>query len=632
MEAIANKKKGIAYYPIKVLDALSASLSTISAVLLIVTAVMVVCDIVFRISGNPILSLADWVTYLLVIFVFSSFSDGLRHRHHTSTDILVEKLEGRTKVLMETVQDLIVFVSSTLFAKYFFSWALDSARLNEQTGNFVPLPIWPQKLFAAFALVIMAVMGLRLFLENLVKLIRNPEGLSFGKGINNPVILMGGFVALMALGMVMLKVQPVLGLIIILLTLLVSGAPIAICIMCASMLAFVISFSSTPGLVQQIPFMAYGYVNKYTLLSLPMFIFAGSVMAKGGLGDDLFNLARAFVGHIRGGMGIAVVVACTIFGALSGSASACCVAIGAIGYPTLVKNGYRKGVAAGLIAIASGIGVLIPPSNPMVIYGQITEINIGKLFIAGVSPGIIVGVLLIATLIFVCRKDTAIKQRKYTWKERFVQLKRSIFAVLMPVIVLGGIYGGFFTITEAAAVATVYAVAYSLLARTMNIKQLWGTIRKCIFSVAFIELILIDAQMMQKCVTLMRLPNKIMELVTGVPGWVFILVIMVLCLILGCLIDGAAIMVLVVPVVAPTLVKYGYDLYWFGVLMIMLECIGKVTPPVGTSLFIALKFDDDLRTVDVFRGAAPFLLATLLACILIVLFPQLVLWLPSTMG
>ena len=631
MDATDSRKCGIFPFLIKMLDGLSSALSTISAVLLIVTGVMVVLDIVFRLFGNPILSLADWVTYLLVIFVFSCFSDGLRHRHHASTDLLVEKLEGRTKLLMETMQDLIVFVSSSLFAKYFFTWAWDSFKLNEQSGNYVPLPIWPQKIFAAVALVIMALMGLRLFLERLFQLIQNPEGLTFGKGLNNPYLLMGGFVFLIALGMYLMKIQPVLGLVIVLLTLLLSGTPIAICIMCASMLAFVVSFSTTPGLVEQIPFMAYRYVSKYTLLSLPMFIFAGQVMAKGGLGDDLFGLARAFVGHIRGGMGIAVVLACTIFGALSGSASACCVAIGAIAYPTLVNNGYRKSIAAGLIATASGIGVLIPPSNPMVIYGQITELNIGKLFITGASPGIIVGILLIVTLVLVCRKDTEIKQRKYTGKERLAALKHSIFAILMPVIVLGGIYGGFFTITEAAAVATVYSVAYSLLARTMNIRQLWGTIRKSVYSVAFIELILIDAQMMQKCVTLMRLPNKVMALVEGVPSWVFLIVVILLCLGLGCLIDGAAIMVLVVPVVAPTLTQYGYDLYWFGILMIMLECIGKVTPPVGTSLFIVQKFDD-LRSSEVIKGAAPFLAATLAACVLISLFPQLVLWLPSTMG
>jgi C4-dicarboxylate transporter DctM subunit len=631
LDATADKKKGLLYYPVKALDGLSYALSTISAILLIVTGVMVVLDIIFRLFGHPILSLVDWVTYLLVIFVFSCFSDGLRHRHHVSTDILVDKLQGRTKLLMEAVQDLIVFVSSSLFAKYFFTWAWDSFKLNEQSGNYVPLPIWPQKIFAAVALVIMALMGLRLFVERLFRLIRNSEGLTFGKGLNNPYILLGGFIILLALGISLMKVSPILGLVLVLIVLLLSGTPIAICIMCASMLAFVVSFSATPGLVEQIPFMAYRYVSKYTLLSLPMFIFAGQVMAKGGLGEDLFGLAKAFIGHIRGGMGIAVVLSCVIFGALSGSASACCVAIGAIAYPTLVSSGYRKEVAAGLIATASGIGVLIPPSNPMVIYGQITGLNIGQLFITGVSPGIIVGVLLIITLIFVCRKDTAIKQRKYTWKERLTALKRSIFALLMPIIVLGGIYGGYFTITEAAAVATVYSVAYSLLARTMNIRQLWGTIRKSVYSVAFIELILIDAQMMQKCITLMRLPDKMMALVQGTPSWVFLIGIMLFCLALGCLIDGAAIMVLVVPVVSSTLTKYGYDLYWFGILMIMLECIGKVTPPVGTSLFIVQKFDD-LRSTEIIKGAAPFLAATIAACILIIVFPQLVLWLPSTMS
>lgn len=631
MDAAERKKKGIFYYPSKALDGVSAAFSTISSILMIVTAVLVVMDILFRLVSKPILSLVDWVTYLLVIFVFASFSDGLRHRHHASTDLLVERLQGRTKLLLETVQDLITAVSCGLFARYFFSWAWDSLRLNEMGSSILRIPIWPQKMFAAAALALMAFMALRLFLERLYQLVRNPEGLKFGTGLNNPIILMGGFAILLALGIYLMKVVPVLGLAIVLVTLILSGTPVAICIMCSAMLAFAITFSTTPGLIAQIPYMAYRYVSKYTLLCLPMFIFAGQVMAKGGLGDDLFNLARAFVGHLRGGMGIAVVVACIIFGALSGNASACCVAIGSIAYPTLINNGYKRGTAAGLIAISAGIGILIPPSNPMVIYGQITEVNIGQLFITGITPGLFLGILLTIALLILCRRDGVEKQRKFTWAERWTTLKCSVFALLMPILVLGGIYGGFFTITEAAAVAVVYSVVYSLLAHTMNLKQLWETIRKSVFSVAFIELILIDAQMMQTSVTLMRLPNKLMAMVEGVPGWLFVIIILAFCFLLGCFIDGAAIMVLLVPVVAPALTRYGYNLYWFGIMMILMDCVGKVTPPVGTNLFIVQKFDD-LRSAEVFKGAAPFLLTAVLCVVLILIFPSIILWLPSTMS
>lgn len=631
MGAAESKKKGLFYYPTKVLDGVSNAFSVISSVLMIVTAVLVVMDIVFRLVGKPILSLVDWVTYLLVIFVFASFSDGLRHRHHASTDLLVERLQGRTKLFVETVQDLITTVACCLFARYFFIWAWDSYKLNEMGSSILRIPIWPQKMFAGVALALMALMALRLFLERLQQLIRNPENLKFGSGINNPILLTVSFFVLLGVGIYLMKVVPVLGLAIVLLTLILSGTPVAICIMCSAMLAFTVTFSTTPGLIAQIPYMAYRYVSKYTLLCLPMFIFAGQVMAKGGLGDDLFNLARAFVGHLRGGMGMAVVVACIIFGALSGNASACCVAIGSIAYPTLINNGYKKGTAAGLIAISAGIGILIPPSNPMVIYGQITEVNIGRLFITGVTPGLLLGILLIIALLILCRRDGVEKQRKYTWAERWTTLKRSFFALLMPILVLGGIYGGFFTITEAAAVAVVYSVAYSLLARTMDLKQLWESIRRSVFSVAFIELILIDAQMMQTSVTLMQLPNKLMTMVDGVPGWLFVIIILAFCFILGCFIDGAAIMVLLVPVVAPTLSRLGYDLYWFGIMMILMDCVGKVTPPVGTNLFIVQKFDD-LRSAEVFKGAAPFLLTALTCVVLVLIFPQIVLWLPSTMS
>ncbi|MCD8361833.1 MAG: TRAP transporter large permease subunit [Lachnospiraceae bacterium] len=617
----------------KVIDTISITMSRASSLLLIVTAILVIADIILRWVGHSSLYITDIVTYMLVCFVFLSIADGLRGKHHIAADVLTSRMNKRMKSLMMGLGLLLTFIVTCIWGYYFTFFVGSSYSSGELTSNFIRAPFWPAKAIAALGVIVFGLMALKNFLVEMRYVIQNPDGVDFGKGLNNPGIVIPVYVALWVLSVVLMKtVSPTAGVVVLLLTLLCSGASIAISIMTTGMVVLGLLFSTTTAnLLANVPSMTFSYVNKYSLLALPMFIFAGAVMAEGGLGDAIFNFANVWVRHIRGGLGIGVVIACAIFGALSGSSSACCMTIGAVGYPALVKNGYDKGTAAGLIAVAAGIGIMIPPSNPLIVYGTLTDSSIGKLFMAGIGPGILLTVMLSITLIFMCRKGQTQVMEKASLREKASTTKKSFFALLLPVIILGGIYGGIFTITEAAAVAAVYAVLYTILSRAIPLKRIWTLIGNSVHTVAFIEFILIAAAILQKAVTLMRLPNKVLESTGNMNGLTFVILVTVFCLFLGMFIDGASIMTLVVPLVATSLEQYGYNLYWFGAMMVIYDTIGKVTPPVGVNLFIVQKLGD-LEATDVFKGAMPFVITAILMMILVILFPAIVLWLPNHMA
>lgn len=612
------------------LDMISRTFGVLSAAIMVFCAVLVIVAIFCRIIGRPLLRLSDIITYLIVIFVYLSLADSFNNKQHIACDVLVTYMNSRMKALMSAIGNVFATCCCGLLAYYFVFWAKQSYDMGELTSGMAALPAWPTKLIAAVSIILLTLVALKLCIVDFIKFFANSDGVPRGRGLNNPWIVVPVFLALFALSLWLLTVSPILGLVVLLLTLLMSGLPISISILATAVLVMRVCFGQ--AILSNMPMLTFSYANKFTLLSLPLFIFAGSIMAEGGLGEDLFDFCGAWVGHIRGGMGISVVLACLIFGALSGSSSACCLAIGSIAFPSLIKNGYSKATAAGLIAVASGLGILIPPSNPQIVFGQLTDTAISKLFIGGIVPGILCGALLIGALLLTLHKEkNVVTIPKVSLKNRLLITKKSIFAILMPILILGGIYSGIFAINEAAAVAVIYALAYSLIRRTIRVRDIWKLTVKCARTMAFILFVLMCSPILQKGVALMRLPNKLMALLADVPAWQFLIVLCLFTAVLGMFVDGASIQAIVIPLAAPILVSYGYDLVWYGALNIALDMVGKVTPPVGMNLFMLQKIGEtDAATV--FRGAMPYVLAVVILVILLCFFPGLATWLPNTMA
>lgn len=330
--------------------------------------------------------------------------------------------------------------------------------------------------------------------------------------------------------------------------------------------------------------------DSFPIMAVPFFILAGLIMGRGGISKRLFDVANSFIGHIKGGPGIAAVVTAMFFSAISGSGPATVAAVGGIMIPEMVRLGYSKRFAAGLIALAGTIGVIIPPSIPLVVYGVVTGTSIGDLFLAGIVPGILIGLILIGWVIVHARRRGIAGSTKLPLKKRFTSLNRSKAALLMPVIILGGIYGGIFTPTEAAVVSVVYAVIVSTFVyREMSPRDYIQTFASATITTGALMFIVAAASIFGRFLTLERAPETISSVLSSVASHptVLILIVVLFLLILGTFMETIAAVTITSPILVPVLTAAGMDPVHIGVLIVVIMAYGFVTPPLGVNLFVA---------------------------------------------
>jgi C4-dicarboxylate transporter DctM subunit len=368
--------------------------------------------------------------------------------------------------------------------------------------------------------------------------------------------------------------------------------------------------------------------DSFTLLALPFFILAGTLMSNGGISKKLTDLSEAVAGDFPGGLGISAVVACMFFAAVSGSGPATVAAIGAIMIPAMNERGYDKGFTGGLLACGGGIGVLIPPSIPMIVYAVTTGTSVTDLFIAGVVPGLLVGVALMVLTYFMAKKRNYVgapRQGGALWVVgRFWDAK---WALLMPIIILGGIYSGVFTPTEAGVVAVVYAIALGFITRGLSLSGLCKAMVEAAVITASCLILMGAAGAFAKFLYVKDVPGMLANLITSFTSSkvVILLIFNVIFLIGGMFIDTLSNIVLFTPLLMPLATRIGLDPIHFGILIVANLALGMVTPPMGVDLFVAANI---LKTPfeKVLRGSIPFMLANLVAVLLITYIPALSLW------
>lgn len=372
-------------------------------------------------------------------------------------------------------------------------------------------------------------------------------------------------------------------------------------------------------------------INKFSLMSIPLFVLAANLMGEGGISKRIINLANAFVGHIPGGLGMTAIVASLFFGAISGSSPATVVAIGALLYPALLEKGYSPSFAAGVITAAGSLGIIIPPSVNMIVYGTVTGASVGTLFIAGFGAGIIYALtFMVYTLIYAKRHPEIVREKKTTWGERFTALKESIWGMGIPVIILGGIYGGVFTPTEAAAVAAVYAIFVSLVIyREMDLKGFFLCVQKSAITTIQVMILLAAASVFAWILTSEGITVAIANAVLSVSDQKVVLLLMmnIVLLIAGMFLDGASITTILGPLFLPIAVSAGVDTVHLGIIMVVNAAIGMFTPPFGLNLFVASSITKQ-PMLKVAKGALPFIFMSLIALLLVTYVPEISLWLP----
>jgi len=406
------------------------------------------------------------------------------------------------------------------------------------------------------------------------------------------------------------------------------GMPIAVALGLSSVLTIVF-FGQ--GSLASLALKLLNTADHFTLLSIPFFILSGAFMTTGGVARRMVYFANACIGHFRGGLGMASVLACMLFAAVSGSSPATVVAVGSIVIAGMVKSGYSRDFAAGVVCNAGTLGILIPPSIVLVVYGAATETSVGQLFLAGIVPGIVLGVMMMVAIYVRARMLDLPLQPRASMKEILVAGRNSLWGLLLLFIILGGIYGGVFTPTEAAAVAAVYAFIIAVFVyRDINIKQVPKVLLDAAKVTVMLMFLIANAMLFAYVLTTERIPQQIAEhiIAMGLSPWEFLIIVNILLLIAGNFMEPTGIILILAPILMPIAVELGIDPVHLGIIMVVNMEIGMVTPPVGLNLFVTSGITG-MSIMQVVRAALPWLSVLLVFLIIVTYVPTLSLWLPG---
>ncbi len=405
-------------------------------------------------------------------------------------------------------------------------------------------------------------------------------------------------------------------------SLLLLGVPVAFALALLA-IAGMYFFNGGTFAFAQVPIISYKSLDDFSLTSLPMYVLMSQILLVSGVGRDLYEMASRWFRHLPGGLAIATLFCCAIFAAISGSSVATAVTVGSVALPEMVKRGYNKRYVLGLLAAGGTLGILIPPSVPMIIYGSVTGESIGKLFVAGIVPG---SILTIVFMIFASYQTRHIKETAATLKERIEATKTAIWGLLLPIIVIGGIYSGIFTPTEAAAVGVVVSLAISAFVyRNLNLKNIKMIIFSTVKTNAMILMIIVGAMLLGYIMTILQIPQTITNYATeqDISPWIIFVLINIVLLILGMFLETISILVITLPILYPIVVALGFDPIWFAIIMVINMELALISPPVGLNLFV-LKGIDRTNTIgEIVKGVIPYAVIMVLFIVLLSIFPEI---------
>ena len=431
-----------------------------------------------------------------------------------------------------------------------------------------------------------------------------------------------------------MPVYEISSLLILLFFLFAMGMPIAFVLTAVGVVGILFQ-SGVPGLYQ----FAWQFWEKggnFLYTCIPLFIYMAIILEKGNVGNYIYDVAAKWLRRLPGGLGISTIAAAAIFSALSGTSVATAATIGLVAYPEMTARGYPKKITMGALSAGGGLGMLIPPSVPLIIYGAITGESIGKLFMAGIIPGVLLALLYCLLIITrALRGDIKVVEPRSSWRERFESVKRAFWGLAIIPVIIGGMYVGWFTPTEAAAVGVALALIVSgLIYRTLKIRDMIPTLMEALTPSVMIYAILLGASLFNYMITLYGIPAMVTDWVInlGLHPLATIFMLNFLFLILGCFVDAVTLMLITLPLAYPVVTSLGFSGIWFGIVLMVNFNMAVETPPVGLNLYVLKGISKDITLSDIIRGVTPFYLCEIVGLILTILFPVLSLWLVRYMG
>ncbi|EFI69695.1 MULTISPECIES: TRAP transporter large permease [Lysinibacillus] len=405
--------------------------------------------------------------------------------------------------------------------------------------------------------------------------------------------------------------------------------PVAISLALSTILVFFqIDFN-----MNMIPQRIFTALDSFPMMAIPGFVLAGVLMARGGISKYLIEALRAWIGHLPGGLAVVTIVACAIFAAISGSSPATAAAIGSIMIPAMISAGYKKRYSMGLVAAGGTLGILIPPSVPLIIYGITSEQSIGELFMAGVLPGLALTGILIIAAIFYAKRNGFNGDQPASWEERGRKSLKAIWGAFLPFLILGTIYSGVVTPTESAVIAVFYGLIVSLfIYREMKLKDFREVLVESINITAMIFLIIGAASLFGLYLTNAQVPQQVGAWIaeSDLNKWIFMIIVNILFFIMGMFLEAVSIILITLPILLPILAHFDINLLHFAIIMTINMELGMITPPVGLNLFVVSGIAKE-KLGEVVKGVIPFIILMIIFLALVVLIPQLSLWLPEQM-
>ncbi len=615
------------------LDQVLRGSSWISGFLVLATIAITVYEVLSRYLFNePTEWALDMGVFCLVWLSYASFAYLLREGAHIAVDVLTTNFTRRTRAVWDIGTSIFTIIFCGVLFYLSIPWAIHAAVTREVSAGMLRVPMWPVKIVLPLGTLLLIVWALRDLTRRLQALPSIPRGEGEKGVFASPAILGSIFIGLVVVSILLFRVNGAAGMVVLMLTLLMGGVPVFSALGITGIAGIFFCFGGMKGLVI-FPIVAFESLSNFALVCLPAFILVGLLLEKSGVGEELFDVCSKWTGSIPGGEAVATILACSVFAAISSSSAATAATIGVMALPILAARKYNEDFRYGVLCAGGTLGIMIPPSGTMILYSAVTEESLGKLFLAGVIPGIILSAMFIIYGSLYCKWTGAYeKTPPSTWGEKLRSLKTATWGLLTPVIILGGIYTGIFTPLEAGAVAVFYALLMILVRRKMKLRDMAQTLVTTIRTSSMIMAIIVGALTLGNFMTQMRIPNAVVDYVSslGWSPWAVMAILMFFLIILGCFLESVSIIMITLPILYPLILSLGFDGIWFAVMVTLNMEMAMITPPVGMNLYVVMGITKSPIS-KIVRGVTPFFFIMVLAMIIIALFPSLSTWLPSVM-
>lgn len=608
-------------------------LGVLGAFMFLGVAVIITLEVIMRfIFHKPTMWVTEISSLLTIIASFLLFAYTLQEKGHTKVDFITAMVSKKSAFFLELFTSLLGLVYCGVLSWYGVKMVQSSLVMEEVTQT-LQIPLWIPQLFVPIGGGLMFLQLLKFLKQDLFPRHKSvgTDNFSLKDATPGSLAITVIFIAALALSVVLLKFEPRLGLLVLFFALLFNGMPVSYAMGMFGVIGLYFLLGGATAMIH-VPMTAYASADSIVIIAFPLFLLSGTILQAGNIGPRIFHFANSLVRHLPGGIGIAAIIFCGIFAAMTGSSVAVAASVSVIALPEMLKRGYSRQTTIGLLAAGGTLGILFPPSLALIMYSALTFESLGKLFLAALLPGILLSLMFIAYMVYVGLTDKNIQRdKRASLKEIGQAFRESIGGLIVIVIIMGGIYSGLFTPTEAGAIAVLYSIFLcTVWYRTLTREKFMTSIMSAAKISSMIILIIIGANITGNLITMTQITQQLLELINSlaVPGWAYMLIIIIFLIVLGGPLEAVSIMVITVPILYPIIKQLGYDGVWFGIIQVVVGELALISPPEGINLFI-LQEISQASASEVSKGVMPFIAVMAVFLLLICVFPALTSWLPA---